>query len=357
MCQNPAVPCSKGLFESDLVRSLRHGDQHDVHDADSADQKSNAGDPNQQAVGTVGQFLLIASFLQKVLRLIGDRIFSRAAPADGFFHDLLDLPAHFTHPFRGHRSHNAVLRLIIIVQDRPVRVGNQDQSELLPGVRFVVLQRLDHRLEIVRLFDQAHHNKGLSHKFHRPTDRVFPGKQKLCCLFIQQCHFAESLIIRFHEGPPLIDNVSNRRQVVGIHPEKASSRKRIDACRNFRRVLPLKVEGCVCHAAQFPDLFDLRIRDGNHIARHSRVHPIFRFSLPQRDRHVIISCADQILHDLLVCPLNGGDDGNDRCDSDDHAQHGQKGTQLMRPDSFQRKPDIFAHIRTPHVCSRISRLA
>ena len=37
-----------GHADADLARALRHADEHDVHDADAADDERNAGDGQEQ---------------------------------------------------------------------------------------------------------------------------------------------------------------------------------------------------------------------------------------------------------------------------------------------------------------------
>ena len=60
-----------GDLQADFPGALGHGDQHDVHHADAADDKGDGGDPDELAVGTFGQALQIAGLLQQVIRLIG----------------------------------------------------------------------------------------------------------------------------------------------------------------------------------------------------------------------------------------------------------------------------------------------
>ena len=41
-------PRADGQADADLARPLGHGDEHDVHDADAADEQADAGDGGQQ---------------------------------------------------------------------------------------------------------------------------------------------------------------------------------------------------------------------------------------------------------------------------------------------------------------------
>ena len=52
---------------------------------------------------------------------------------------------------------------------------------------------------------------------------------------------------------------------------------------------------------------------------------------------------DQVLLDLLVGALNGGHDGDDRGDTDNNAQHRQKGTHFICPQTIKCQQDIFSN--------------
>ena len=46
--QNVMSFCADRHANADLARSLRHADEHDVHDADAADEQRHGGDHEQQ---------------------------------------------------------------------------------------------------------------------------------------------------------------------------------------------------------------------------------------------------------------------------------------------------------------------
>ena len=69
-----------------------------------------------------------------------------------------------------------------------------------------------------------------------------------------------------------------------------------------------------------------------------------RVALPQRYCYAVIAGSHQVVHDLTVGALNGGNDGDNGCDAYDHAQHGQERAHLMCPDSLKGKSEIFTHV-------------
>ena len=64
----------------------------------------------------------------------------------------------------------------------------------------------------------------------------------------------------------------------------------------------------------------------------------------QKNIYRIATRTDQTVFDLLVCPLDRGDNRDDRCDSDDDSEHGQKGTHLVRPDALKGQSYIFKQL-------------
>ncbi len=54
--------------------------------------------------------------------------------------------------------------------------------------------------------------------------------------------------------------------------------------------------------------------------------------------------TDQTVFDLLICPLDRRDNRDDRRDSDNDSEHGQKGTHLVRPDALKGQSYIFKQL-------------
>ena len=78
------------------------------------------------------------------------------------------------------------------------------------------------------------------------------------------------------------------------------------------------------------------LRDHGHALRQPVVlHLIVALVLLERDIDHIIARADQIFLDLLVCPDDGGNDRDDRSNTDDDAEHRQERAELMAPDSLK----------------------
>ena len=94
---------------------------------------------------------------------------------------------------------------------------------------------------------------------------------------------------------------------------------------------------------KFAHLFLLILRD--HRRHYTVVIKIrFRITIVQGDADRVPSGADQILLDLFTGTLNRRNDGDDRGDTDDNAQHRKEGSHFVRPDSLYCQTQILKQV-------------
>ena len=61
----------------------------------------------------------------------------------------------------------------------------------------------------------------------------------------------------------------------------------------------------------------------------------YSIMLDLRDNSNVVSCTDQIFFDLFVGSLNGRDNGNNRRNTDNNAQHCQKRSEFVRKNALE----------------------
>ena len=83
------------------------------------------------------------------------------------------------------------------------------------------------------------------------------------------------------------------------------------------------------------------LREGLDVRRFAPAEVHWVAVLIEADADRVRAGADEVLLDLLVRALDGGDDGDDRGDADDDAEHGEEAAELMRPDAAEGKKNIL----------------
>ena len=68
--QDLAAARAERLFQTDLARALRDGDEHNVHHADAAHEQGDRGDGNEHDVCRRSQLLQICRLRQQILALV-----------------------------------------------------------------------------------------------------------------------------------------------------------------------------------------------------------------------------------------------------------------------------------------------
>lgn len=66
-------------------------------------------------------------------------------------------------------------------------------------------------------------------------------------------------------------------------------------------------------------------------------------ALIELDGHGVVARADKVLLNLFVCAHDGGGNGDDGRDADNHAQHGQRTAQLVAPDPVKGHAKMLCH--------------
>ena len=340
--QDAALFRADRLLQADLPRALRDGDEHDVHDADAADEQRDAGDPDQLAVRRVAEVLQLLGLLQQVLRLILDAGRLRDLRVENVGHRLTGV----RHGLGARDADRNALRFVKGIDGGPHGARDKDACRgAVRVVRVILLDGIDHRLELRILLDDADDRKGELVDFDRFADGIVAVEQGVRRAGVDDRDRAERGEIAVDEAAPVLQNQAVRRKVTVVHAENLRSGDAVVAVIHAAVVIgAARVERRVLDVFHVPNALQRFLGADRNAGRQAVVQDLIRVvALIQLDLHRVGAGADQVFLDLLVCAFDRRDDRNDRGDADDDAEHRQEGAHFVRPDALKGEPDVLNH--------------
>ena len=324
--QNIEARRAQRLAHADLACAFRDRHEHDVHDADAADEQADCSDARQQ----VGERLRRVLERGENVRLVSDLEIVLAAGSDLMLapHHALDLDhreRHLRHTGRVHgdraqpvRTHDAVAAGLQRNQDLLVRIPESSRR---------ALRRQDaDDLE----WNPANLNLLPDHRGRIPVEHVRNRRA-------EHRVAAAPLVFTRREHSAGRDRVVLDRRIVGCGADDAH-------IPVLPEVLDLQVAGQLGH-----DAFDVaRIprqrgrvidRDAHALVEHDRDPAPKRLSGINRQQRRA-ECLQPRLHGLLGSAAERHHRDH-RADADDDAQHRQERPQLVGADRLERDLDDF----------------
>ena len=93
-------------------------------------------------------------------------------------------------------------------------------------IRQIILKGIDHRLEVIRFFDQTDDNKRLAADFQRAANCLLTGKQDTRRDLVQQYNFGEILIVVLDKPSSVIYDISAGIEIMIINPASTAAVQR-----------------------------------------------------------------------------------------------------------------------------------
>src|ERR1043165_1978332 len=341
--QDVAAPRADGLADADLPRPLRHGDEHDVHDADAADEKGNADDRAHdygrrgERFGDHFQNLLLRQHAEIVF-LIFLEVVARAEDLRRLFLDEVEIAA--TAHLEGKDEAFHVLA-------PPDRGGGAEGDEddvvaVLPeGTAFLLHHADDGEAVAVDLDRLA---EGIGGELELFRDGLPDDADAFPALRVERGEEAaaldpvvEDVLIRSVDAHELHGVV--RLAALGLDVGDEERRELLDRGRGFADGFPV-LEGELRQFLRQPP-------------------PLARVG---KDFDVVRPDALQILGKLVLHALHERDDRDDRRDADHHAENREDRAHLVGADGAEGDLYVFEeHFRvlSPEswVLSRVFNLA
>ena len=252
-----------------------------------------------------------------------------AGGADGGVHQFCHLFSHSRHTVSVHCLCQAVFRFVILVRNGPGLVRNEHLAAAVSHISPVVLFGVDDRFEAVHLSDNPHHRKRLAVDVDDRSHRIFGGIQALDGGAVQDHCLGVVGVFPAEESSSLLHLIAGCVKVSGIYAEHGAAELGV-LIVYVVAVGTCAVKGCRFHIVQCGDVVPHCLGDDRHAVRRRLIGEVIgAVALVQLDADRVVSRTDQIVLDLLVCAFDGGNNGDDRRNADDDAQHGENGTHLM----------------------------
>ena len=191
-------------------------------------------------------------------------------------------------------------------------------------VGHIVRKRIDDRLKIVGLPDNTDHYERLPVNRYSETERICVVEKALRDFLINENDFSKIRIVLLHKRPPCADDISAGRKIMQIYAADTSHIQCILSALHTVQIASLHIERSVSGIRQTSDFLLLLIRDSGNAGRGAAVHIVFGFALHERYGHCVIARADQVLHNLVIRSLDCRHNRDNRRNTDDHTQHGEK---------------------------------
>ena len=326
---------------SDFLRALRHGDKHDVHHADSADQQPDRADDRGENHQRSRQ--LIPQIAQEVRRVQFEIIFCTRGDAAQPAHRLNDftLGRFDVGVLRNRKRHEQLLGFRILLFEIAERDDHEDIHAGAEEQSLVVLENAD---DLVDAPVDAH---GFPHRVRvrekRFADCCAQHHHRTRVLFVKRADEAAALdgeqrnclrILRLSPADHnFFDAAISAGDPVGVPKEETARAK----CRHDMHV-----------GSGLPDSFGVMVF--KILARANPLRQAGRVRAKRNPGDEISARAQAfyaVLH-KLVQPLNDGGHRDHRRNADDDAEHRQGRAHLRRAQRFHGGEEILAGLCQRH---------
>ena len=228
-----------------------------------------------------------------------------------------------------------VLRFVILADDRPRVLGNENAGAAVVGVVAILFFVFKVLLVGVLVLDDADDDIGLGLDFDRLSDRIVAAEQSFCRVHIDDSDLLALLHFVLGKVSALDDFILEGVEEVVGYAQKLAARKRAAAAVDTCAVcLTLAVGGGGYDSADLFDLFHHLVGNERN-ARWDGGHIVFVVILLQGYGDDVVAGAYKAFFQLGVGALYDRYDADDAGDADDNAQHRQKGAHLMGDNAAQ----------------------
>ena len=235
------------------------------------------------------------------------------------------------------------LGFIKLIQRRPHTAREIHRARTVVGIEVIVIDAVDGRGKLLPGPDDAHNGEYFRSELQTLANRIYPVEQTFGRGAVHQRHFAVPTVIFFRKTAAGANLHSVHTEVIPVHTKQIPIKCRIPE-KQAVGITPLVVQRCLLRARDILQLLTGILRNQPHLIRNRVPAQIILVAvLVQLDGHHVIAGTDQILFNLLVGTLYGGDNGNDGRNADDDTQHGKYGAELVTPDALKGKMYIFYH--------------
>ena len=235
------------------------------------------------------------------------------------------------------------LGLVKLIRRGPDGVGHIHGPAGGFRIEVIVRHTVDGGGELLPKGNDAHHGEHVSVDLHAAADGVVSAEQTGLDRGIHQQNLAEILVVVLVEAPAPDNLIAVHAQVIridAVHAAGEGSRLVVHAFG----ILSAGVQGDPLHAGNVQKLlFGILGDDPHPVGDAVPAHVVGIAVLVQLHRHHVISGTDEVLLDLLVGALDGGDDGDDGSNADDDAQHGQNAAHFVAPNALEGQTNILDH--------------
>ena len=254
------------------------------------------------------------------------------------------------HGFGAGRPYRHFLRLVIGEQGGPNGVGQEHfSSGGILHVSVIILNGVDYRLELIGFLHYTNNHQGGGIVLDGLTNGILALEQQFRGVTIDNGDRPVFLEILGYKGAPFVHHIPAGGEIGIVHTVDLAAGNLLVSIVEGVSILPAGIHGSVFHLGQVQDLFVKVLAYRGNTLRNALVADVVHIVIigtVQLYSHHVVACTDQILFDLLVGALDGGHNGNNGCDANDDAQHGEEGAHFVGPDALERKTDIFDHPTT-----------
>ena len=296
LCQNAAALCADGLFQADLRRALRDGHEHDVHNADTANEQGDAGDPDELVVRRTAHFLQLLGLLEQIVAAVGIAVVARGLAGDDLMARQIvrDSLARVGHGVGRRGADGHVLRLVEAVEHRPDGRRHKGQAAGLLHIHRIVLHGVDPRLEAGFLAHHADDRERLAGDLHDLTDGIVRAKERLGRRLIEDDVLTGRGKVAGRKAAAAADLIAVDGEIVIVHAVELAAEARV-AVIEALNILAAAVERHICHAVEGNHLIALLVLQDADAVRRLIGHVDGPVILIELDIDDIAAGTDEIL--------------------------------------------------------------
>ena len=214
-----------GLLKADFRGPLRHGHQHNVHNADAADEERDARDAKQKNIHRIVEGRLVPRLRENVVHLVIRAVLGAGIGICrnklGGLENAQGVVPDLRHVIRLVRADHALLNLIKMIEDRPAGIRHEHRASIGGLTHKVLRHAVVGGHEIVLLPENAHDVEDLASNLHGLPDGLPLRKKGARRGSVQHDDLAEVLEIVRNEIPAGTHAAAQGVEVMVVHAVNA----------------------------------------------------------------------------------------------------------------------------------------